>query len=202
MVPAPSNGRRSGHPGAAMKRWLTLTGAAAIVLAAAACSGTPTSTQASRPHRVAAGRPAASPTIAVVTTSAWWKPDPAPFCDSPALVRVSGRVGPVGDCDGFLIIPPDAMTLRAGQRIDVHILDVSLPRSSDRAVLAQITVSPDGATGTYQALRPGRATLISAAGWQRAASFTEKCRWPQGRDRPGLVGYDHAIYDRVTAMPG
>ena len=148
-----------------MRCRLTLTGAAAIVIVAAACSGTPTSTQASRPHRAAASRPAASPAIAVVATSAWWKPDAAPNCGSPALVRVSGRVGRVGDCAGLLIIPAVAMSLRAGQRIDVHVLDVSLPRSSDRAVLAQITISPNGATGTYQARRPGHATLISAAGW-------------------------------------
>ena len=148
-----------------MRCWLTLTGAAAMVLAAGACSGTPTSTHASRPRRAEASRPAASPTIAVMATPAWWKHDPWTFCDSPALVRVSGRIRTVGDCGGLLIIPSDAMTLRAGQRIDVHILDVSLPRSSDRVVLTQITVSPDGATGTYQALRPGHATLISAAGW-------------------------------------
>ena len=148
-----------------MKRWLTLTGAAAIVMAAAACSGTSAATHASGPHRFGASRPAASPAIAVVTTSAWWKPYPAPNCGSPALARVSGRVELAGDCAGLLVIPAGAMTLRVGQRIDVHVLDVSLPRSSDRAVLAQITISPDGATGTYQALRPGRATLISAAGW-------------------------------------
>ena len=147
-----------------MRRWLTLTGAAAIVMAAAACSGTLASTHASGPRRAAASRPAASPAIAVVTTSAWWRPYPAANCGSPAFARVSGRVELVGDCAGLLIIPADAMTLRAGQPIDVHVLDVSLPRSSDRAVLTQITVSPDGATGTYQALRPGHATLISAAG--------------------------------------
>jgi hypothetical protein len=49
--------------------------------------------------------------------------------------------------------------------VDVHIVDVSLPRSSEPAVLAQMTLSPDGATGTHQALRPGHAALISAAGW-------------------------------------
>jgi hypothetical protein len=147
-----------------MKLWLTLTSAAAILMAAA-CSGTPASMHAGRPHRSGDIRPAASPAIAVVTTSAWWKPYPAVNCGSPALARVSGRVESVGDCAGLLLIPADAMTLRVGQRIDVHVLDVSLPRSSDRAVLAQITISPDGATGTYQALRPGRATLISAAGW-------------------------------------
>jgi hypothetical protein len=148
-----------------MRRRLALIGAAAIVMVAAACSGVPTSTRPSRPHRAAASRPAVSPAIAVMATPAWWKPDTATNCGSPALVRVSGRVELVGDCAGLLIIPADAMTLRVGQRIDVHVLDVSLPRSSDRAVLAQITVSPDRATGTYQALRPGHATLISAAGW-------------------------------------
>jgi hypothetical protein len=148
-----------------MRRWLTLTGAAAIVMVAAACSGVPASRPASRPHRVAASRPFASSAIAVMATSAWWKPDPAPNCGSPALVRVSGRVELVGDCAGLLIIPADAMTLRVGQRIDVHVLDVSLPRSSDRAVLAQIAGSPNGATGTYQALRPGYARLVSAVGW-------------------------------------
>jgi hypothetical protein len=148
-----------------MRPRLPLIGAAAIVIVAAACSGAPTSAQPSRPHRAAASRPAVPPTIAVMATSAWWKSHATTNCGSPALVRVSGRVELVGDCAGLLLIPADAMTLRVGQRIDVHVLDVSLPRSSDRAVLAQITVSPDGATGTYQALRPGHATLISAAGW-------------------------------------
>jgi hypothetical protein len=134
-------------------------------MAAAACSGTPPSTHASRPRRAAVSRPAASPAIAVVTTSPWWRPYPVPNCGSPALARVSGRIELVGDCAGLLIIPAGAMTLRVGQRIDVHVLDVSLPHSSDRAVLTQITVSPNGTTGTYQALRPGHATLISAAGW-------------------------------------
>jgi hypothetical protein len=143
-----------------MRRWLTLTAALAMVLAAGACS----STHASTPRRAAASRPAASPIVAVVITRAWWKPYPWPFCVSPALLRVRGRVELVGDCDELLTIPPVAMTLRAGERIDIHILDISLPRSSDRSVLAQITVSPDGATGTYRALRPGHATLISA-GW-------------------------------------
>lgn len=162
MVPAPSAGRSPSTLG----RDETLANpdrCSGDGAAAGACSGTPASTHARRPHR-AASRPAASPTIAVLATSAWWKRDPWTFCDSPALVRVSGRLRPVGDCGGLLIIPPDAMTLHAGQRIDVHILTVSLPRSSDRAVLAQITVSPDGATGTYQALRPGHAKLISAGG--------------------------------------
>ncbi len=148
-----------------MRGWLAVTGAAAILMAAAACSGAPASTHASGPHRAGAGRPAASPAIAVVTTSAWWRPYPAGNCGGPAFARVSDRVELVGDCAGLLVIPADAMILRVGQRIDVHVLDVSLPRSSDRAVLAQIAVSPDGATGTYQALRPGHATLISAAGW-------------------------------------
>ncbi len=147
-----------------MRRWLTLTCAAATVMAAAACSVKPASTHTSRPRRAGASARCV-PAIAVVTTSAWWKPDPAPNCGSPALARVSGRVELVGDCAGLLIIPADAMTLRSGQRIDVHVLDASLPRSSDRAVLAQITVSPNGATGTYQALRPGHATLVSAVGW-------------------------------------
>jgi hypothetical protein len=165
MVPALSNWRNLVTLEGAMRRWLALSGAAASMMAAAACSGPSASAHASGPHRAAASRPAASPAIAVMATPAWWKHDPWTFCDSPALVRVSGRVRPVGDCGGLLIIPSDAMSLRAGQRIDVHILDVSLPRSSDRAVLTQITVSPDGATGTYQALRPGHATLISATGW-------------------------------------
>ena len=147
-----------------MRRWVALAGAVAIVAAAGGCSGKPASMHVSGPRGAPSSVPAASPAISVVATSAWWNPYPTPNCGTPALVRVSGRVRGVGDCAGFLIVPPDAITLRTGQRIDVHPLDVSRPRSSDRAVLAQVTVSPDGATATYQALRPGHATLISAAG--------------------------------------
>jgi hypothetical protein len=153
-----------------MRRWLTLTAAAAIVLTAAACSASPGGTHATKPPPAATrAGPSASvapPAIKVAATADWWTAtiDQAPNCGPAALLRQAGRVERLGDCAGLLLVPPASLTLTVGERIDVHI-GFPLPRSSDPAVLAQTTVSPDGRTGTYQALSPGHVTLISAHSW-------------------------------------
>jgi hypothetical protein len=151
------------------RRWLTLTAAAAIAIAAAACSSSPPGTHAAKLPRAAArgSASAARPVIKVTATADWWTAmiDEAPACDSAALLRQTGRVERLGDCAGLLLVPPASLTLTVGERIDVYIGSFSLPRSPDPAVLAQTTVSPDGRTGTYQALSPGHLTLISARSW-------------------------------------
>jgi hypothetical protein len=154
-----------------MRRWLALTAAAAAALTAAACSSSSPGRHATQPSRAAARATAsasAAPAIKVAATTNWWtaKIDQAPFCGPVALLRQAGRVESLGDCAGLLLIPPASLTLTVGERIDVHIAGgFSLPRSSDPAVLAQTTVSPDGWTGTYQALSQGHVTLISARSW-------------------------------------
>lgn len=142
-----------------MKRWLTLTATAVVLFVVSACS---------HPPSPAAGASASAtiPAVKVAAAAHWWTAaiDQAPFCGPGALLRRDGGVEPLGDCAGLLIVPPARLTLTVGERIDVHLV-FSLPRSSDPAVLAQTTVSPDRRTATYQALRPGHATLISARGW-------------------------------------
>jgi hypothetical protein len=82
----------------------------------------------------------------------------------------------VGDCAGYFLVPAQKATVRVGQQISVHMTEETagpsgsrlvpvfpLPRSSRPHVLAEAAVSPDTATGTYRAVRPGRAALISRA---------------------------------------
>jgi hypothetical protein len=77
---------------------------------------------------------------------------------------------------GYFLIPAQKATVRAGQEISVHMTEepagpsvsqlvpvFPLPRSSRLSVLADGAISPDRATGTYRAIRPGRAVLISRA---------------------------------------
>jgi hypothetical protein len=158
---------RADTSGRMMRRWLTPTAAAAVVCMAAACSSSPSAAHATKPPTAAGGVAAraskAPAAIKVVATADWWTAtiDQAPNCGPAALLRHAGRVERLGDCAGLLLVPPASLTLRVGERIDLHT-GFSLPRSSDPAVLAQTTVSPDGRTGTYQALSPGHVTLISA----------------------------------------
>jgi hypothetical protein len=83
------------------------------------------------------------------------------------MVRVAGRVMVAGDCAGLFIVPPGSVLLRVGQQIDVHMMELTpvftLPRSSDPAVLRQTGAGQDGIAGTFSALRPGRAVLVSHA---------------------------------------
>jgi hypothetical protein len=156
-----------------MRRWLTLTVAPVIVVTAAACAASPAGPHRPGPARAAAratagargSASAAPPAIEVAAAANWWRAttDRASSCGPAALLRQAGRVERLGDCAGLLLIPPATVTVTTGQRLDLHMSDgFSLPRSSDPAALAQVTVSPDGWTGTYRALSPGRVTLISA----------------------------------------
>jgi hypothetical protein len=156
--------------GGMMRRWLTLTVAAAIAITAAACSGPQPGAHAIKQSqavtRAGASASAAPPAVKVAPTADWWTAtiDQTPNCGPAALLRRAGRVERLGDCAGMLLVPPASLTLTVGEQIDVH-MGLALPRSSDPAVLAQTTVSPDGRTGTYQALSQGHATLISAHSW-------------------------------------
>jgi len=105
----------------------------------------------------------------------WWSQSGS--CAFPALVRVHGRVMNVGTCTGFLEIPGPRVTLDLGQHIDVYVTEegagpsgnrlvpmIPLPRSSRPSVVTPGAISADRATGTYRAVRPGHAVLMSRAG--------------------------------------
>jgi hypothetical protein len=81
----------------------------------------------------------------------------------------------VGNCAGMLLVPAQQVTLDVGQRIDVHMTEegtgphgnkwvpaIPLPRSSRPSVLMRSAISPDRATATYRAVRPGHAVLTSS----------------------------------------
>ena len=81
---------------------------------------------------------------------------------------------PVGNCAGMLVVPGQHVTVHVGQQIDVHMTEegtgphgsrmvpaIPLPHSSSPAVLIPGAISPDRATGTYRAARPGHAALTS-----------------------------------------
>ena len=105
----------------------------------------------------------------------WWSQSGS--CAFPAVVRVPGRVMNVGTCTGFLEIPAPRVTLDVGQQIDVRMTEEGagpsgkrlvpmfpLPRSSRPSVVTPGAISADRATGTYRAVRPGHAVLMSRAG--------------------------------------
>lgn len=105
----------------------------------------------------------------------WWSQSGS--CGFPALVRLPGRVMNVGTCTGFLEIPAPRVTMDVGQRIDVHMTEegagpsgnrlvpmIPLPRSSRPSVATPGAISADRATGTYRAVGPGHAVLMSRAG--------------------------------------
>ncbi len=93
----------------------------------------------------------------------WWSQTGSSACGPPALVRVAGHVMPVGDCAALFVIPAAKVTVHVGQQIDIHMLIFPLPRSSRPSVVMPGAISPDRATGTYLAVRPGHAVLISQA---------------------------------------
>src|SRR5262249_40084864 len=87
-----------------------------------------------------------------------------------AKVRLHGHVMDVGNCAGMLGVPAQQVTLDVGQRIDVHMIEegtgprgnkwvpaIPLPASSRPSVLVRSAISPDRATATYRAVRPGPA---------------------------------------------
>lgn len=102
-------------------------------------------------------------------------------CGLPAMVRVAGRVMPVGTCAGSFVIPAEKATLHVGEEIDVHMTEepasasgnllvpvYPLPHSSGVSVLKRTATSPDMATATYIAEHPGHAMLISRAACVRS----------------------------------
>jgi hypothetical protein len=106
----------------------------------------------------------------------WWYQTGVTTCGPPALVRLDGHVMPVGNCAGLFLVPAQEVTLHVSQEIELHMeeeqADASgnqlvpvfpLPRSSRPSVLMSVARSRDGATGTYRAIRPGHAVLISHA---------------------------------------
>jgi hypothetical protein len=79
----------------------------------------------------------------------------------------------VGTCEGQLEIPALKVTLKVGQRIDVHMTEFGavasrnqkvaaypLPRSSRTTVLLPGAIGPGPATRTYQAVHPGQSVLL------------------------------------------
>jgi len=105
----------------------------------------------------------------------WWWSQTVSFCGHPAKVRLHGHVMDVGNCAGTLGVPAQQVTLDVGQRIDVHMIEegtgprgnkwvpaIPLPASSRPSVLVRSAISPDRATATYRAVRPGHAVLTSS----------------------------------------
>jgi hypothetical protein len=81
----------------------------------------------------------------------------------------------VGNCAAMLVVPAMKVTLDVGQRIDVHMTEegtgphgnrmapaIPLPASSRPSVLIRGAISPDRATATYRAVRPGHTALTSS----------------------------------------
>ena len=91
----------------------------------------------------------------------WWTQTGTSACGPPALVRVAGHVRGACDCAGLLSIPALTVTVHVGQQIDVHMLAGPVPQSSRPSVLVLGALGPGRATGTYRAVHPGRAAVIS-----------------------------------------
>lgn len=91
----------------------------------------------------------------------WWTPAGVSACGTPALVRIGGHVRPIGDCAGLLTIPAMSVTVHVGKQIDVHLLAGPVPQSSRASVLVLDALGPGRGTGTYRAIHPGRAAVIS-----------------------------------------
>jgi hypothetical protein len=119
---------------------------------------------------------ATAASLLVSCSSRPWYRTGASACGPPAQVRVNEHVMPVGDCAALLVIPPAKVRVHVGQQIDVHMTEEGsgpsgnqlvpifpLPASSRPAVVMPGAVSADRATGTYLAVGPGHAVLISEA---------------------------------------
>jgi hypothetical protein len=104
----------------------------------------------------------------------WWSRQGVSSCAYPAAVRLRDHVMNVGGCTGVLEVPALRVTLDVGEQIDVHMLVadadpsgsrvvpvIPLPRSSRPSVVTPGAISPNRATGTYWAVHPGRAVLVS-----------------------------------------
>jgi hypothetical protein len=174
-----------------MKYWPALMGFVVIVVLASACGGAQHTVTASATPTVAASAPSPSPQTSVVSSGKWWRRMGVTNCAYAAIVRVAGRVMGAGDCAGLFIIPPEKVTVRVGEEINVHMFEIgtlfTLPRSSASAVLQRIAVSPDEGTGTYRAVHAGHATLISRA-------------WCVGQNIRGEITGSCPVLD-VTVIP-
>jgi hypothetical protein len=150
-----------------MKYRRLLMGVVTIMVLASACGGAQHPVAANATPTVRTSAPSPSRHASVVSSGKWWRGMGATTCAPAAMIRVVGRVMGVGDCAGLLVIPPEEITVRVDEEIDVHMFEVgtlfTLPRSSASAVLQRIAVSADGETGTYRAVHAGHATLISHA---------------------------------------
>jgi hypothetical protein len=168
-----------------------LMGFVAIMVLASACGCAQHAVAANATPSVGASAPSPSRTAPVVSSGKWWRGMGIANCAPAAMVRVVGRVMGVGDCAGLLVIPPEKVTVRVGEQIDVHMFEVgtlfTLPHSSAAAVLQRMAVSPDGETGTYRAVHTGHATLISHA-------------WCVGRKIEGEITGSCPVLD-VTVIP-
>jgi hypothetical protein len=98
-------------------------------------------------------------------------------CAIPAWVRTGGKVLASGSCAGNFLMSAPAVTVQAGEQIEVQMLQAEaipgslrvlvpaypLPRSTDSWILVRTAVSSAQATATYTAMHPGRATLVTKA---------------------------------------
>jgi hypothetical protein len=168
-----------------------LLGFVAIMVLASACGCAQHAVAANATPTAAASAPSPSRQASVVSSGEWWRGTGVANCAPAAVVRVVGRVLGAGDCAGLFVIPPEKVTVRVGDEIDVHTFEAgtlfTLPRSSASAVLQRIAVSPDGETGTYRAVHTGHATLISHA-------------WCVGRKIKGEITGSCPVLD-VTVIP-
>lgn len=98
-------------------------------------------------------------------------------CAIPAWVHADGKVLASGSCAGNFLMSAPAVTVQAGQQIEVQMLQEEaipgslrvlvpaypLPRSTNSWVLVRTFASSAQATATFTAMHPGRATLVTKA---------------------------------------
>ncbi len=98
-------------------------------------------------------------------------------CAIPAWVHADGKVLAIGGCAGNFLTSAPAVTVQAGQQIQVQLLQEEalpgsmrvlvpaypFPRSTNTRVLVRTSASSAQATATYTAMHPGRATLVTKA---------------------------------------
>ena len=98
-------------------------------------------------------------------------------CAIPAWVHAGGKELASGSCAGNFPMSAPAVTVQAGQQIQVQMLQEEaipgslrvlvpaypLPRSTNSWILARTSASSAQATATYTAMHPGHATLVTKA---------------------------------------
>ena len=135
--------------------------------------------------------------LSACASTPWWYHTGTSTCGVPAMVRAGGRVIPLGNCASSFVVPAAKVTVRVGEEIDVHMTQAPagpsgkrllpespLPRSSAPHILRRTAISPDAATGTYLAARPGHAKLLTRTGCYVPAT---------GRDVPGCAVLDVTV---------